>query len=104
MKTYPLLNNDGQMYASEVDNLTLGRRGAVRVVKTIPGVEVIRLPKRVLSWFREEEFLEFMVGGIRFGMMEPYGDNSRYWVGRSPSGGWCEQLEIVHSVFQSHGK
>lgn len=98
MKTYPIGESTETMYAFEVDNFRVGRRGAVRIVKTIPGVQIVRHPKRWFSWFREEGFCEFEVDSVRFEIAEPYGDNSRYWIGKSPTGGWCEQLEVVHKV------
>ena len=38
-------------------------------------------PKKILSWFREEVFCEFELNGVHFQIDEPYGDNSRYWIG-----------------------
>ena len=102
MKTYPIGESDEGMHAFEVDNFKIGRKGAVRIVKTIPGVKVIRLPKRWFSWFREEEFCEFEVDGVRFEISEPYCDNSRYWIGKSPTGGQCEQLNFVHKAFANY--
>ena len=49
----------------EVDGAMLGRRGVVRVVRTIPGAQVLRSPKP-FSRFREYEFCEFQVNGVRF--------------------------------------
>jgi hypothetical protein len=78
VKTFDLLDADGRLHAFEVENFPLGRRGLVRVVKTVPGATIIRKPSRLFSWFREEEFCEFAVGNRRFVADEPFGDNSRY--------------------------
>jgi hypothetical protein len=51
-----------------------------------------------LSWFREEQFCEFEVEGQRFVIEEPYGDNSRYWIGPEPPA-WCEQIGVVRDAF-----
>ena len=83
MKTYELLDKDGHFFAFEVGNAGLGRRGVCRVVEAIPGAKVVRRPK-FLSWFREEEFCEFVVDGKTFVAWEPYGDSSRYWIGPDP--------------------
>ena len=80
MKTYELLDEDGHFFAFEVGNSGLGRKGVCQVVETIPGAKVVRRPK-FLSWFREEEFCEFVVDGKTFVAWEPYGDSSRYWIG-----------------------
>jgi hypothetical protein len=84
MKTFDISDAQGRLFAFEVSNTLLGRRGACRVVAGIPGVTILRRPQ-VLSWWREEVFCEFSLGGVRFGICEPYGDNSRYWIG--PAGG-----------------
>ena len=62
-------------------NTWLGRRGALRILERVPGVKVVRKPKRFASWFRETVFCEFEIDGVRFEIEEPFGDNSRYWIG-----------------------
>ena len=57
MRTYPIKDREGRLFAFEVDNLLLGRRGLARVVGSLSGVRIRRRPK-FLSWFREEEFCE----------------------------------------------
>ena len=83
MKTYELLDEGGRFFAFEVGNTGLGRTGVCQVVETIPGAKIVRRPK-FLSWFREEEFCEFVVDGKTFVAWEPYGDSSRYWIGPEP--------------------
>jgi len=97
MKTYPLKNKEGQLHAFEIDNVRIGRSGVVRIVEGIHGVKLIKKPK-FLSWLREEEFCQFMVGSHLFTVEEPFGDNSRYLVGAKPAG-WCPQLEVVEEAF-----
>jgi hypothetical protein len=80
MKTFDIRDPRGRLVAFEVSNTLLGRRGVCRIVAGIPGVTVLRRP-RALSWWREEVFCEFLLGGVRFEIWEPYGDNSRYWIG-----------------------
>lgn len=70
------------------------------IVKTIPNAVILRKPKRFLSWFREEVFCEFSINNVVFQIDEPYGDNSRYWVGKKEAGGWCQELEQVKEAFQ----
>lgn len=98
MRTKPLREHDGRLFAFEVDNAGLGRRGAVRVVEAIDGVVVLTRPK-FLSWFREEVFCTFQFGGRTFQIWEPYGDNSMYWVGSIPPGS-CPEIEQLHDAFR----
>lgn len=97
MKTYPIKDRQGQLFAFEVDNLLLGRRGLVRVVSTVPGARLHRRPK-FLSWFREEEFCEFDVDGSVFVAWEPFGDSSRYWVGPKERR-HHPAIELIEEVF-----
>lgn len=97
MKVYELHDKEGRVFAFEVENTLLGRGGVCRVVSSIPGARLIRTPK-LFSWFREDEFCEFEIGGNRFVAEEPFGDNSRYWIGPNPPS-WCEEVEVVIDAF-----
>ncbi len=101
MKTYDLHDAEGRLYAFEVSNVLLGRRGAVRVIRSIPGARVTRTPA-ALSWLREETFCEFEIDGVRFVVWEPFGDSSRYWIGPEPVGS-RPQLDQIRSAFQRAG-
>lgn len=102
MKTYELLDEEGRFFAFEVGNSGLGRSGVCRVVETIPGAKIVRRPK-FLSWFREEEFCEFDVDGKKFIAWEPYGDNSRYWIGPEPIEP-LPQTQRVRAAFEAFGQ
>lgn len=101
MKIYPIEDKQGKLHAFEIENRKVSRSRATKVVKGIPGVILLREPKRFLSWFREEVFCEFQVNGVTFQIDEPYGDNSRYWIGKKEGGGWCKELELVKQAFQA---
>ena len=100
MRTFDVLDEGGRLHAFEVENFPLGRRGLVRVVKTISGATIIRKPLRLFSWFREEEFCEFAVGERRFVACEPFGDNSRYLIGTIPPGS-CPEITTVRDAFRA---
>lgn len=95
MQVYNLKEPDGRVSAFEVDNT--GRRKLCRIAHRIPGVRIVRRPV-LFSWFREAEFCEFELDGVRFVAWEPYGDNSRYWVGPTPRR-WVPQIEAVRNAF-----
>lgn len=98
MKTFDLYDGYGRLHAFEVNNALLSRRGLLTIVNTIPDVKIIRRPLRFFSWFREEVFCEFSVGERRFVAWEPFGDNSRYWIGAEPPGS-CTELLLVQDTF-----
>jgi hypothetical protein len=98
MKVHDLKDNDGRIYAFEVSNGLLGRKSAIKIVEAIPGVQISRRPH---LFDGEEEFGEFKLGGVIFKIWEPFGDNSRYWIGPEPPI-WCEQVSIVREAFIQH--
>jgi uncharacterized protein (DUF1499 family) len=97
MNIYDLHDEQNRPFAFEISNLVLGRHGVCRVVESIPGAKVVRKPK-FLSWFRESTFCEFVVDGEMYEVEEPFGDNSRYWVGPSTPR-WLPQTEKVRNAF-----
>lgn len=101
MKTYGINNESGKLFAFEVGNVFLGRRGACRVVRSIPGVRIHRLPK---GWphSNEDIFCEFELGGQHFEIYEPFGDNSRYWVGPK-SAKDTEEILVIRAAFEQAG-
>ena len=100
MKVFDLHDQEGKAFAFEVENVGLGRRGLCRVVRTIPGVQLLSAP-RFLSWFREETFCTFLLDGVMFAASEPFGDNSRYWVGPHPAR-YVPQIALVRLAFANH--
>jgi hypothetical protein len=74
MRTYPLLDAQGRLVAFEVSSL-LGRRLARRVAASISGARIVS------TNLGEDRFCEFEIGSSRFAIEEPFGDNSRFWVG-----------------------
>ncbi len=100
MRIHDLRDEEGHVFTFEIDNLNVGRKDVCAVVRAIPGATIIRGPK-LFSWLREEEFCEFEIEGQRFKIWEPFGDNSRYWIGPQPPQ-WCSQVEIVRDAFVRH--
>ena len=81
MKTYPEYTDDNRLHSFEIENLFCGRKKATKIIEGIPGVKIVRRPKVIFSWFLEDVFCEFELDGIYFKVDEPFGDNSRYWIG-----------------------
>ena len=99
MTVHELKDKDGRVFAFEVGNFLLSRRGVCRILRAIPGVRILRTP-RFLSWLSGEEvFCEFEVNGQRFEAWEPWGDSSVYWIGPEPPQ-WCEQVALVCDAFK----
>jgi hypothetical protein len=92
MRTYAIRDEHGNLFAFEVSSL-LGRRIARRIVASVPGARVVR------SNLRSDVFCEFQVAGEAFAIEEPFGDNSRFWIG--PVGGQGgEAIQAARSQFE----
>ena len=89
MRVFDIRSDDGRLRAFEVDNSWLTRRGAARIVRSIPDVRVTRAKS---SWFARDDFCEFELYGVRFVVDEPFGDSSRYWIG--PTAG-CHETDLL---------
>ncbi len=98
MRTHILPNTDGAPYAFEISNLLLTRNQACKLVEVIPGAVVVRRSRL----FRDtDDFCEFKIGDAVFLIEEPFGDNSRYWVGPK-DGKPTSSLDVVRSAFEAH--
>lgn len=84
----------------------LTRGGLGRLVHRIPGCRVTRRPIPFMRWSvqEKEEFCEFEVDGVTFVAWEPWGDNSRFWVGPKTMGGetpqWSPAVDHVREAFR----
>jgi len=97
MKIFDVRNADGELLAFEVRNTWLTRPGVARIVRRIPGVQLVRTP-HYFQRRAQDEFCEFVVGGATFIAWEPFGDSSRYWIGPRPSRP-APEIAVVRSVF-----
>ena len=105
MRIYEIKDAEGRPFAFEVSNFHLTRAGLSRLVRRIPNCRIIRKPK----WFRwssedDAEFCEFEVDGMLFVAWEPWGDNSRFWVGPKVREGntpqWSPAVDRVRETFR----
>lgn len=77
--TYPILNDGGQPFAFEVENIYLTLSKAAAVLRSVQGVSDIQ--QRGLFRRPMDVHLRFRYCGEPFVVWEPYGDSSRYWIG-----------------------
>lgn len=100
MKTRELKNEDGTITGFSVSNLFLSRHGVPRVVSSIPGASVVR-KQRPFRFAGPDDFCEFVVDGKTFLAIEPFGDNSEFWVVTEPPEE-CPQIAKVRQAFSQH--
>ena len=105
MKIHELKDEAGRIFAFEVFNF--GRHRACRFVTKIPGVSIVKRQKH-FQFTADDEFCEFELNGKRFLLWEPWGDNSRFWVGPKPSEDqsqgitWCAEFDEIRNAFASY--
>jgi hypothetical protein len=82
MKIIDLHNDSGQPSGFEVSNMLVSRWRACRIARDIPGVRMLKWPKR-WAW-SDAVFGEFEYEGTRFQILEPFDDNDCYWIVAEP--------------------
>jgi hypothetical protein len=79
MKTYPKKNDAGEKCAFEISNIFLSSKGMARFIGGCPGVKITRV--RRMFDPDDEVHVEFDLNGEHHYVWEPFGDNSRLWIG-----------------------
>jgi hypothetical protein len=78
MRTFPIKDDTGQVFAFEIRARLFGWRLARRL-RVIPGVSDVR-PRKL--WVGSPDVhVRFQYHGREYIVWEPYGDNSRWWIG-----------------------
>jgi hypothetical protein len=101
MKTREMKNDAGIVTGFSVSNLFLRRWAVPKVVRSIPGARVVR-KQRPFRFRARDDFCEFVVDGKTFLVIEPFGDNSKYWVVAEPPEPHCPSLAKVREAFARH--
>lgn len=83
MKTAEPRNDNGVVTGFSVGSALLTRWGVPRIIRSIPGARVVR-KQRPFRFAGPDDFCEFMVDGKTFLVIEPFGDNDKFWVVAKP--------------------
>lgn len=100
MRTYPILARSGQMFAFEIENAGVSRRYLRRVLRGIDGVSSVR----VVSLFDDspDVRVQFVFRGRECMVWEPFGDNSRYWIGPEEPEAGPFDISSIESAVRSY--
>lgn len=81
METYPSIDekNGGPPFAFEIENDYVGLGTVAHILKEIDGVTEVRMRRLFSKW--EEIHIWFKYANHDCVVWEPFGDNSRYWIG-----------------------
>ena len=96
MKTYPILRADGSMLAFEITSGWVTFRPLFKILRSVHGVANVRR-----NHFNDDR-LSFLYLGEHCVINEPWGDNSRYWVGPKEAAASSLNLTPINQAFQAH--
>lgn len=101
MKTFPLVSEpDGRLRAFEVENAYIGPSAVAQVLRGTEGVTEVE-PRRIFS--RDcEVHVKFKYRSHPCIVWEPYGDNSRYWIGPESEDSYTEDMAPVEKSFANY--
>ena len=96
MRTYPIADHDGTIFAVEIENIYVTPGRLARLLRDIDGVTSVQ--KRELFGASPDIHVRFAYRGRPFLVWEPYGDSSRYWIGPEDDEG--DRIDI-HPIEQA---
>lgn len=101
MKTFPVQSADSNSKVGfEIENAYASPREVARILSEIAGVSDIQ---RVGSWFSGSDIrLRFHYQKDSYVVVEPFGDNSRYFIGPESQQLTSDQIEQVETAFRSY--
>jgi hypothetical protein len=101
MKTYPAKTSaDGRLLAFEVENAYIGPAVIARLLEQVADVSDVK--RRRMFSGDGDVHVRFKHYGQPCIVWEPYGDNSRFWIGPENVEAFTENLRAVEQAFESY--
>lgn len=101
MKTFPTASEpDGRLRAFEVEGAYIGPSAIARVLRQTEGVTEVE--KRRPFSRDGEVHVKFRYRGHPCIVWEPYGDNSRYWIGPESVDSFTGDMKSVEDAFRRY--
>jgi hypothetical protein len=98
MKTFPAASEpDGRLRAFEVENAYIGPSAVAQVLRGTEGVTEVE--QRRLFSRDSEVHVKFKYQGHPCIVWEPYGDNSRFWIGPEGKDSFAGDMAPVERAF-----
>lgn len=99
MKVYDNCPKPGRVWSIEVSAF-IGRRKLARILATIPGARIIKMPG-YFSWLGDKQFCRFELDGRIFVVEATWPSGNRFEISPEPQG-CVDQLMIVRQVLAQH--
>jgi hypothetical protein len=101
MKTYPSVDeSSGQTVAFEIENIYINISNVARIIANIDGVTEVRVRKPFTKW--EEIHIWFKYLNHECVVWEPFGDNSRYWIGSKNPKETTTDMNKIENAFKQY--
>jgi hypothetical protein len=101
VKTHPIFTNDGgNPFAFELESIYISPLTSARLLAEVDGVTDI-VPRRMFSKLSDIH-LQFKYRGKPYILLEPYGDNSRYWIGPKHGVNDVGDITALEAVFKHY--
>ena len=101
MTTYPIRDTAiGQTFAFEIENVYISLSTIGRILTHSKGVSGVR--KKPWIPLLTDVRVEFRYHGREYMVWEPYGDNSRYWIGPSDDDAPRSDISPLEDEFKRH--
>jgi hypothetical protein len=97
MKTHMAKECDGHLIAFEIEAIYYSRNAIAEILKTVKGVSDVQFGGRFGS--NNDVRLMFNFQNSSFIVWEPYGDNSRYWIGPMESSQKPVDIRTIELAF-----
>lgn len=90
MRTRTLTSEEGELIGFEISNSFVSSRSTAAYIRRVPGCDVLDIRK---LFSRNEVHVRFAFAGKTFIVWEPFGDNSRLWIG--PDDGESVSVDLL---------
>ncbi|UPG91191.1 hypothetical protein L2Y96_05275 [Luteibacter aegosomaticola] len=99
MRTFPL-TKAGKTFAFEIEHTYVSRRAVAKLLKQAEDVTDVRLRRRFGS--SDDVRVDFNYLGSTYVVWEPFGDNSRYWIGPKEPGPRDPDIRCLEALFDGY--
>lgn len=101
MQTYPIMDKQGlRPFAFEIENVYVGPGTIGRLLMQVDGVADVRVRRLFGKW--EDVHVWFKYRNRDYVVLEPFGDNSRYWIGPKDPEENAFDVRDIENVFKRY--
>ncbi|NHQ88707.1 hypothetical protein HA050_21655 [Iodobacter sp. HSC-16F04] len=101
MKTYPVFTEDHlRCFAFEIENIYVSPAIVAKLLATAEEASDIQLRKMFSN--SNEVHINFMYRLQPYVVWEPFGDNSRYWIGPKEGMNSVEDISALETIFKNY--